>query len=290
MRVSATARGFPLAEIGVSASQLAGQRGKIGGQLLDSLAVLLAGAAQVVKTVQQIGMGLGDVLHGVAHLAELFTVRFTAFADNPHDAPEPLLTFIAALLSQFDNFCLNGIGEQRGFTLLIVEGHNLLTLLRGKFQALSAEAGRGIGHRQPHDIRLAVKRKLRMQFNAGVNFLTFFRQLLHALRRFNLGVKRSASGKRAFADIFRTQRRHIPHRAEITAGERRKIVLHVDACAVHVGAVVCCCITKVLRANFTPVNGGTGDSNAEFLTGWFSCASHVDNPVEWFLYGHDGRA
>ncbi len=78
--------------------------------------------------------------------------------------------------------------------------------------------------------------------------------------------------------------------AEITAGERRKVVLHIDACAVHVRAVVCCCITKVLRANFTPVNGGTGDGNAEFLTGWFSCASHVDNPVEWFLYGHDGRA
>lgn len=167
---------------------------------------------------------------------------------------------------------------------------NLLTLLRGKLQALGAEARRGIGHCQPHDISLAVKRKLRVQLNAGVNFLTFFRQLLHALRRFDLRVKRGASGERAFTDIFSTQRCHIPHCAEITAGERRKVVFHVDACAVHVRAVVCCCITKVLRANFTPVNGGTGDSNAEFLTGWFSCASHVDNPVEWFLYGHDGRA
>lgn len=139
VRVSATAGGFPLAEIGVSASRLAGQRGRVGGQLLDCLAVLFAGAAQVVKAVQQIGMGLSDVLHGVTHLAELFTVRFTAFADNPHDAPEPLLTLIAALLSQFDNFSLNGIGEQRGFTLLIIEGHNLLTLLRGKLQALSAQ-------------------------------------------------------------------------------------------------------------------------------------------------------
>ena len=100
------------------------------------------------------------------HLTEALIVGFLAFTENAHYAVKPLLALITALGGQFNHFGLDRLGEHRRLSLLVVESHHRGALLRGKLQAVGAEACRGVGHRQPHYIGFAVKGKLRRQLDA----------------------------------------------------------------------------------------------------------------------------
>ncbi len=115
------------------------------------------------------------------------------------------------MFCHFDDFRLDGFGDKRCFTLDTVERHHRLTLLCREFQALSAQACRGVGHRQPDQIGAPVNGELRVQFDTGIDFLAVSDKLFHALGRFDFCIQRSTSGQRAFRNIFRTQRGDIAH-------------------------------------------------------------------------------
>ena len=52
-------------------------------------------------------------------------------------------------------------------------------------------------------------------------------------------------------------------------------MLNVYAGCIDAWIVICCGLAQMLWLDFTPVNGGTGDGNAEFLPGWFAGFTHV---------------
>ena len=171
--------------------------------MLNGGFILLAVLFQGTEPVNLVCLRLSNGFNNLMQLTEPLIVGFLAFTKDAHHAVEPVDALLAAMSGQFDHFSFKRIREQRRLDLLVIEGHHLRALLRGKFKALSPQTCRGVRHRQADHIRLTVKGKLRMQLNTGIDFFSFIGELLHSCRSVDLGIERRTTGQRPFGDILR---------------------------------------------------------------------------------------